>query len=297
MGPVKQATCTTKMDIATLYSARNLPRPSLSEEIANIIAKLKISFKPSYPRRPRQPRRQEADEQGDWRADALRDVVRKVREKDDPDYDEINSYINKLTKQTYTKMISEILLRIQKRDPMFRLRVTTLLFDRGIRQNFFAAIMADAYSDIIKVFPDASADLLTQVAKFDELYDTNKLVVVPGSDDAGYDEAIIAWTKLKETKRGFAVYVSELFARGLIPDDIMNTLMTHVFTDMRESLGAPKTAMKEEHVDALVRFVFAMASKMPDIKNAIRAILAVPKADAPCLNMKSRFKLEDALKV
>jgi hypothetical protein len=80
-------------------------------------------------------------------------------------------------------------------------------------------------------------------------------------------------------------------------EDIMNTLMTHVFTDMRESLGAPKTAMKEEHVDALVRFVFAMASKMPDIKNAIRAILAVPKADAPCLNMKSKFKLEDALKV
>lgn len=283
------------MDIATLYAARNLPRPSLSEEIANIIAKLKISFKPTFPRRrQQQARRSEPD---DWRADALKDVVRKVREKDDPDYDEINSYINKLTKQTYTKMIVEIIARIEKRDPLFRLRVTTLLFDRGIRQNFYAAIMADAYADIIKVFPDASGDLLAQVAKFDELYDTNKLVVVPGSEDAGYDEAIIAWTKLKETKRGFAVYVSELFARGLIPEETMNALMTHVFTDLRESLGAPKTATKEEHVDALVRFVFAMASKMPGIKDAIRGILAVPKADAPCLNMKSRFKLEDALKV
>jgi hypothetical protein len=147
------------------------------------------------------------------------------------------------------------------------------------------------------MFPDASGDLLTQVAKFDELYDTDKLVVVPSSEDAGYDEAIIAWTKLKETKRGFAVYVAELFGRGLIPEETMTTLMTHVFTDLRESLGAPKTPTKEEHVDALVRFVFAMASKMPDIKNAIRSILAVPKAEAPCLNMKSRFKLEDALKV
>jgi hypothetical protein len=281
------------MEIATIYSARDLPRPSLPDEIKDIISKLKISFKAAY-RRARPTRSVETE---DWRNSVLLDVVRKVREKDDPDYDEINSFINKLTKQTYTKMITEILARIEKRDEMFRLRVTTLLFDRGIRQNFFASLMADAYADIIKMFPDASGDLLSQVAKFDELYDTNKLIVVPGSEDAGYDEAIIAWTKLKETKRGFAVYVSELFARGLIPDETMTALMTHVFTDLRESLTAPKTPTKEEHVDALVRFIFAMASKMPDIKNAIKAILAVPKAEAPCLNMKSRFKLEDALKV
>lgn len=287
---------TTKMDVSTIYAARSLPRPSLSDEIMAVISKLKISFRPMFPtRRPRQQQpRREAE---DWRADALKDVVRKVREKDDPDYSEINGYINKLTKQTYTKMTTEILARIQKRDAMFRLRVTTLLFDRGIRQNFFAAIMADAYSDIIKVFPDASGDLLAQVAKFDELYDTDKLVVVPGSDEAGYDDAIIAWTKLKETKRGFAVYLSELFARGLIPDTIMEALMTHVLTDLRDSLSAPKTETKEEHVDALVRFVFVMASKMPEIKNAIKGILAIPKADAPCLNSKSRFKLDDALKV
>ena len=283
----------SNMEIATIYSARDLPRPSLPDEIKDIISKLKISFKAAY-RRARPTRSVETE---DWRNSVLLDVVRKVREKDDPDYDEINSFINKLTKQTYTKMITEILARIEKRDEMFRLRVTTLLFDRGIRQNFFASLMADAYADIIKMFPDASGDLLSQVAKFDELYDTNKLIVVPGSEDAGYDEAIIAWTKLKETKRGFAVYVSELFARGLIPDETMTALMTHVFTDLRESLTAPKTPTKEEHVDALVRFVFAMASKMPDIKNAIKAILAVPKAEAPCLNMKSRFKLEDALKV
>jgi hypothetical protein len=281
------------MEIATIYSARDLPRPSLPDEIKDIISKLKISFKAAY-RRARPTRSVETE---DWRNSVLLDVVRKVRENDDPDYDEINSFINKLTKQTYTKMITEILARIDKRDEMFRLRVTTLLFDRGIRQNFFASLMADAYADIIKMFPDASGDLLSQVAKFDELYDTNKLIVVPGSEDAGYDEAIIAWTKLKETKRGFAVYVSELFARGLIPDETMTALMTHVFTDLRESLTAPKTPTKEEHVDALVRFIFAMASKMPDIKNAIKAILAVPKAEAPCLNMKSRFKLEDALKV
>lgn len=281
------------MDIQSIYAARNLPRPSVPQEVKDIIAKLKISFKPRfYP--PTRRREKEAD---DWRESALADVVRKVRERDDPDYDEINAYLNKLTKQTYTKLILEILARMEKRDALFRLRVTTLLFDRGIRQNFFAPLMADAYSDIIKKFPDATQDLLAQVSRFDELYDTGKLVVIPSSEDAGFDEAVIAWTKLKEMKRGYAVYVAELFGRGLIPEDIMTTMVNLVFADMLESLAAPKTAVKEEHVDALVRFVFAMAGKMQLVKTKIREILAIPRGDAPCLNMKSRFKLEDALKV
>jgi hypothetical protein len=278
------------MDIQSIYAARSLPRPSVSQEVKDIIARLKISFKPTF-RRP--VRRREAD---DWRESALADVVRKVRERDDPDYDEINACINKLTKQTYTKMIMDILARLEKRDALFRLRVTTLLFDRGIRQNFYAPLMADAYGDIIKKFPDASQDLLAQVAKFDELYDTGKLVVIPSSEDPGFDEAVIAWTKLKETKRGFAVYVAELFGRGLIPEEVMTAMVDAVFADLRDSMGTPKTAIKEEHVDALIRFVFAIAGKMPIVKTRIREILALPRTETPCLNMKSRFKLEDALK-
>lgn len=277
------------MEIATLYAARDLPRPSLSQDILDTIAQLKISFKPSFRRAAR--RRDE-----NWREAALMDAVRKVRERDDPDYDDIIGFLNKLTKQTYTKLVTEILSRIEKRDQLFRLRVSTLLFDRGVRQNFFAALMADAYSDIIKRFPDASNDLLTQVAKFDDLYDMKKIVVLPSADDPKFEEIACEWGKLKETKRGFAVYVSELYSRGLIPDESMDAFITPVLADLRETIGAPKTAVKEEHVDALVKLVFTMASKLPSIKQHIRDILALPRTETPCLNMKSRFKLEDALK-
>jgi hypothetical protein len=61
-------------------------------------------------------------------------------------------------------------------------------------------------------------------------------------------------------------------------------------------VGTPKTAIKEEHVDALVRFIFVIASKMPIVKTRIREVLALPRTETLCLNMKSRFKLEDALK-
>jgi hypothetical protein len=282
------------MDVATIYAARTLPREPLSQVIVDIISKLKISFKPPFRKHFHKKQREPDNE--NWRQSVLSDVVRKVREKDDPDYDEITSMINKLSKSNFIKLMSDILGRLEKRDGMFRLRVTTLLFDRGLRQNFFAPIMADAYAEIAKAYPDALQDLLTLVNMFDTLYDASKVILVPPSTDPGYDEAIIAWTKQKEMKRGFAVYVSELYARKLIPEDIIQRMVQTITKDLVESVSQPKTSSNEEHVDALVRFIFAGASKIPTLKNSASEVLALPRESAPSLSMKSRFKLEDSLK-
>lgn len=279
------------MDIGVIYAARALPRPSLGDDILATISKLKISFKPPF-RRANFRKRQEDD---NWRNSALVAAVRKVKEKDDPDYSEIVSNINKLSKSNYTKLMTDFLERVKKRDAMFRLRVTTLLFDFGVKSTFFAPIMADAYKDIAAAHPDALQDLATQTAMFDTLYDTGKIVVVPASSDAGYDEAIIQWTKQKEIKRGFAAFVAELYSRGLVPEETMAGFLKQVFDDLRESIKAPKTPANEEHVDALVRFLFAVATKV-SVKSGIQQILVIPKTETPSLNMKSRFKLDDAAK-
>lgn len=284
------------MDVQTIYSARNLPRKELDQSILDVISKLKISFKPPFRRLPINKNRFfRPPEPENWRESALADVVRKVREKDDADYDEVNAMMNKLSKSTYSKLITEILARIEKRDSMFRLRITTLLFDRGIRQNFFAGLMADAYADISKTYPDALTDLSTQIKMFDKLYDTNNVTLIPSSTEAGYNDAVIAWTKQKEMKRGFAVYVSELYARNLIEENVMMELITGVVKDLQETIRLTKTSANEEHVDALVRFLAAVASKVP-IKGVLGEILLLPRTETPSLNMKSRFALEDAMK-
>ena len=282
------------MDVQTIYAARSLPRMELDSSIMDVISKLKISFKPPFRRPPINKRKPVEPE--NWRESALADVVRKVREKDDADYDEVNAMINKLSKSTYPKLIAEILARLEKRgDSMFRLRITTLLFDRGIRQNFFAGLMADAYADISRVYPDALTDLATQIKMFDKLYDTNNITVIPSSNDPGYNDAVIAWTKQKETKRGFAVYVSELYARSLIEENVMMELIGGVLNDLKETARLSKTSTNEEHVDALVRFLFAVSAKVP-IKGVLGEILLLPRSETPSLNMKSRFALEDAMK-
>jgi hypothetical protein len=281
------------MDIATIYAARGLPRPSLNEDILSIISKLKIAYKPAFRRLPVGRRRE--DTHSNWRETALADVVRKVREKDDPDYDEISAMINKLSKSNYTKLMTDVLARLAKRDAMFRLRITTLLFDRAVQQTFFAALMADAYKDIFREHPEAYHDLAAQTQMFEKLYNVDNVTVLPSSTDPGYDDAVIAWTKQKETKRGFAVYVSELYSRGLVPEDTMLGFLKTVIDELTTSMTAPKTEANEEHVDALVRFLFAVATKLP-IQAPLRAVLATPRDKTPSLNMKSRFKLEDALK-
>ena len=283
------------MDISTFYTLRSSPRDPLDETIRQIISKLKISFKPSF-RRP-VFKRAPAEETTNWRELALLSVHRKVREKDDLDYDEVNAFLNKLTKQTYDKMMVSIMERLDKRDSMFRLRVTTLLFDRGVTQTFYASLMADAYKDIAGAYPDARQDLMVQVMMFDKLYDSANVTIVPSQTDPTYNEAIIAWYKQKGRKRTFAVYVAELFSRGLIPQELMSGFVKTIADDLKESVRQPKTPTAEEHVDALVRFVFAVAAKVPEVKDPVKQVLAIPKAETPCLNMKSRFKLDDSLKL
>ncbi len=283
------------MDILTFYTLRSSPRDPLDETIRQTISKLKISFKPSF-RRP-VFKRAPAEETTNWRELALLSVHRKVREKDDLDYDEVNAFLNKLTKQTYDKMMVSIMERLDKRDSMFRLRVTTLLFDRGVTQTFYASLMADAYKDIAGAYPDARQDLMVQVMMFDKLYDSANVTIVPSQTDPTYNEAIIAWYKQKEKKRTFAVYVAELFSRGLIPQELMSGFVKTIADDLKESVRQPKTPTAEEHVDALVRFVFAVAAKVPEVKDPVKQVLAIPKAETPCLNMKSRFKLDDSLKL
>ena len=283
------------MDIATIYSARTRPRPDLDSSILDIISRLKISFKPTF-RRPFPPKkRHDREETSNWRENVLVDVVRKVREKDDADYDAVSAILNKISKQTYAKLVGELLEYMSKRDALFRLRVTTLLFDRGVRQNFYAPIMADVYAEIVKTQPDASDDLMTQIQMFDKLYDTGNVTVLPASSDPGFNDAIIAWTKQKEMKRGFAVYLAELYSRELVTQDTMLGIVRVVLGDLAVSIKTPKTSAVEEHVDALARFLFAVAKKVP-IRKEVADILAVPRSECPSLNMKSRFCLEDAAK-
>jgi hypothetical protein len=282
------------MEIAIIYNARHLPRDPIPQEVLDTIAKLKITFRPSF--RRRHQRRSDYVDNEEWRKNLLSGIAQKLREKDDKDYTDITGYLNKITKDKYEDFIELILSRLEKRDDDFRLRVTTALFDRGIRQPFFTPMMAEIYKDISKAFPDALNDLKSQIQMVDQLYDLNNVISVPNCVDKDYNENIIKWNKQKELKRGFAVYLVELYIRDLIDDFEMYAIVGILMTELQQSLSLVKTEDHVEHVDALVRFMYAVAKRIP-IKVTLQEILKLPKDATPSLSMKSRFRIEDAIKL
>lgn len=296
------------MDVATLYSLRSAPKVPLSSTTIEAIARMRrtpVSYRPAahaHGKRGNYHRRTPPSTAipENWRIKAIVESHRRMKEREDPDYDVVIESVNKLSKEHFDQFVKDTLAVLQKRDHVFRLRVSTLLFDRGIVQNFFAPLIAKFIQELSREHEGMHEDILTQVDMFETLYDASAVIIVPPSSDPAFDDAIIAWTKQKEKKRGYAVLVGELFKVGIIPVATMDTLLKNIVSDLDASSRQAKTNATEEHVDHLVRFLFAVSTNIRGqaaLVVQIEEFLGLPRPSLPSLNMKSRFKLEDALKI
>jgi hypothetical protein len=66
-----------------------------------------------------------------------------------------------------------------------------------------------------------------------------------------------------------------------------------VLKELTSKYSYTKTTENEEHVDALARFLAAVAPKVA-LKEHLERCSYFARSECPSLNMKSRFKLEDA---
>jgi hypothetical protein len=98
-----------------------------------------------------------------WRIKSLAGYVSRVKDNDDPDYHNMFSIFNKLSVSTLPKLSEEASTIIEKRDQEFRLRVTTLLFDKAIRESMFASVMADCAVKLNQRNPEIREDLILQL--------------------------------------------------------------------------------------------------------------------------------------
>jgi hypothetical protein len=240
-----------------------------------------------------------------WRQTALVDLVRKVREKDDAEYSEIFSIFNKISPGNLERLSADAIVIMQKRDEQFRLRIITLLFDRAITQSAFSTIMSECAFRINEVIPGVSEDLQTQIEMFPKLYDMNQTVIFPDSEDKEFDEKVIIWTKQKEKRRGYAKFMMELYSKNLIKENAVKDSLTQVAKELNETARQKVSEQTTENTTQFVEFIFEISKKVKgelkeELKTAIDEIFKTPKeefkATFPSINMKTKFKLEDALK-
>ena len=290
------------MTSAMIYSVRFAEKLNLPKMILENISRLRVVPAAYRPIRPVKKMSKQTED--NWRTKLLVDMVRRVRETDDPQYDEILSIFNKIAPPTLDKLSGEALVILKSRDKEFCLRVTTLLFDKAIKQSFYAGLMADLAQRINGQIPEISEDLETHAQMFTSLYDMSETLLFPKIEDPEFKDKVILWAKQKDVRRGYARFLTHLFTRDLITGRALQESMQKVFEDLQNTIVEPKSEQSEENVTQFADFIFEIAKLLKPsaielrglISTKLGEILGRPRPDLPSLNMRSRFKLEDAVK-
>lgn len=239
-----------------------------------------------------------------WRIKSLAGYVSRIKDNDDPDYHNVFSILNKVSASTLNSLTEEAKQIIAKRDQEFRLRVSTLLFNKAISESMFANVMAD----FAKILNDANneirEDLILQASMFPKLYDINTTLTYPSTTDPDYTDKVVLWMKQKDKRRGYAKFLTQLFIRDLITEELMISSIENVISELKIISKQPRTEQTDENTTQFVDFLFESSKLLPVTSTALRNIvktsltelLAIPRSDVPSLGMRSRFRLEDALK-
>ena len=292
------------LTVSQVYYVRDTAKLVLPKIFQDNIARLRISpmvFKPFHklPARAFHPKKQ-AD---NWRERVLVDIVRRVKEREDPEYSDIFGILNKITASSVEKLSRDAIEKIQTRDETFRLRIATLLFDKAITNHAFASVMAESARIMSAAIPDMKEDILMQVQMFPTLYNMNETLVFPSSTAPDFDNKVIEWTKQKEKRRGYAKFMMELCMRDLVSAECVKSGLQDVLNELNDVAKHARTAQSEENVGQYAMFLYESAklAKIEDIRcflaESIQTILAIDKTQLQSLHMRSRFKLEDAFKL
>jgi len=279
---------------------RFIQKIDLPEIIKQNIAKLRLvpaSYRPArYVKK--------VVEQSNWREKVLVEYVRRIRETEDPDYDQMFAIFNKVAKANLDPLSQEAVGILKKRDQEFRLRVSTLLFDKAIKGSFYAGIMSELAVKLNSAIPEISEDLCAQASMFGTLYDMSGTLVFPRADEEGFEDKIVSWSKQKDVRRGYSRFLTHLYTVQLIPSKILHESMQKVLGDLDDTVVQAKTELSEENVTQYADFLFEIAKLLPKtavelrglIQTRVDAVLKRPRSELPSLNMRSRFKLEDTYK-
>lgn len=299
------------LTVAQIYSARFGVKLPLPRSVQDNIAKLRItpvSYKPFRPPPKHNPYRSRVDQNkhvpDNWREKVLSTYVSRLKDKGDPDYFEIFAILNKISASSL-KVLSEQTVEImKKRDQDFRLRVSALLFDKAISDHLFAGVFADCAAILNTTFPEIAEDFSIQAKMFTKLYDINTTLTYPLSTDPEFENKVVQWMTQKNKRRGYAKFLTQLFVRNLVTEDIIVNSIKDVIVEMVGTAKQVKHEQTEENTTQYVDFLFESSKVLPasamelktTIKNSIVEFLAIPRVELPNLCMRSRFRLEDTLK-
>lgn len=301
-----------------LYSLRNTTLLDVPANVLDIIASMQLApvaqvfFKKMGYKKPDKHHHTVVplDKQS-WRNDVVTSMKKLEFKDGDVDYELIIGITNKVAGSTLSASVSTIIDILKKRnDNVFRLRVVSLLFDRGVSMPFFSKLIANMFELINVQITEIREDLQfsCSIDSFTNMFDQSKTVTHPNTTDPDYEDKLCIWSKKKEVRRGFGMFVTELHIRGLVDEDVILGAIKMATDELDDLLHKPTEKALVETVDQLVTLLYEtckiIITRYGKDHSLVKLLFAyskkttaMPKADTPCMNMRSRFKLEDLQKL
>jgi hypothetical protein len=238
-----------------------------------------------------------------WRKDAYVNIVRMVREKGDPNYEEINGCLNKVAQSSLFKLTDKIIEILNKNDEMFRLRVITLIFDFATRNDISSTLMSQILKRISDAIPASLEDVKTQIEMFPEVYNMNNTLVID-SKEGDFSDNRCEYVRLRNQRKEYASFMMKLVLQGLVDISVAEDWINKMLGELVDLVKQPKTNQSEENVVQIVEFLFQVSSKLTpnmailkkQISDSLKTILTIPRTELPSLNMRTKFKIEDTIK-
>lgn len=251
------------------------------------------------------------DRASTWRSDVMISMKKLEFKHDDPDYNTIVGITNKVSAASLSSSANSIIdiMKLHK-DDEFRLRIVTLMFDRGVSMPFYAKLMANMFELIYAKIPEIREDLQfsCSLESFHRMFEHADTVTCPDFEDPEYDEKLCKWAKKREIRRGFGMFATELHVRGLIDEEVIVGAIKVASDELEDIVRKHSDKLLSETVDQLVTLLYdtckilitQFGKEHPTVKMIVdhsKRICAIPRSETQCMGMRSRFKLEDILKL
>lgn len=218
-------------------------------------------------------------------------------------YNDIENKFGKITNSNYDIMIKDIQSSLTKLDTTNTIKFVKNIFNRSASQPLFCKIYVNVLADCIGIQKDIAKYINEIIDEYLELF--NKTINCISPDN--YDE-FCDMNKEKEYRIGYSLFISELYKRNIISDDIIYMFSNSIFSMIIKQTNLEFSKNNKENIQDNIGCFKNLVSNYiknnnnteysTNITDSITKYLNIDKKVLRNkIGMKSVFMLEDILKM
>lgn len=163
---------------------------------------------------------------------------------------QIQGKINRLDAGTYAHVKDWLYLNFEATDEKMVRQTCELIFSKAVREELFSPVFAQLLHDLSAKFITMRGIVSEKVLEFPEI-----LKIASGTvDDAEKErEKFIKINEEKRFKRGYALFLGELYNQAIISRDQLTTMFTLLIDSTLVVVAAGEIAAFEEYIDCISR--------------------------------------------